>query len=246
MTNSSQRSSLSKTSLPRDKSGLRTLQSGQEEDFLKTSHFQSTSSLSSALINSIQMMTINSSINSTLSNPNISESNDLVYKRYIKQGGTTSPPIKLSSCSPTKLKTNHIQGHANTPGTSSTTSSASLQSNSFQTTPSNWTQNYYSHQNNQIIDSESNSKSSEIAKNYHMNKTSKFSGNTPPPQSPAFFRSGSNYNNNGLATSTIVDDDGKTIGEHTKRLSVKRLKPARLQNENKRCVVSVCFFSLSF
>ena len=79
-----------------------------------------------------------------------------------------------------------------------------------------------------------------------MNKTSEFSANTPPPQSSAFFRSGSNYNNNGLATSTIVDDDGKTIGEHTKRLSVKRLKPARLQNENKRCVVSVCFFSLSF
>ena len=76
-----------------------------------------------------------------------------------------------------------------------------------------------------------------------MNKTSEFSANTPPPQSSAFFRSGSNYNNNGLATSTIVDDDGKTIGEHKKRLSVKRLKPARLQN--RKFVVSVCFFSLS-
>ena len=112
-----------------------------------------------------------------------------------------SPQTKLSSCSPT----NQIQGHANTPGTSSTTSSSSLKANSFQTTPPNWTQNYYSQQKNQTIDSESSSKSSEIAKNNQINKTPIFSGNIPPPQSHALVRHGTNYNNNGLTTSAIVN-----------------------------------------
>jgi hypothetical protein len=247
MTTPSQRSTQLKSSFPRELTGLRTLQSGQEEDFTKTTNYlHSTSSLSSTLINSNQKL----STCSTVSTPALSsESKDLYYNRFLKQT-VVSPPIKLSSFSPTKLKTNQIQG-LNTPGTS-TTSSASLQSNSFQTP--NWSQNVYLSQNNHTIDSESNKSCELNHKNHQLihqptNIISKFgqisiTQNTPP-QSPAFIKPDLNDMKH-KNKEKILDEsnhDFQSINEVVPILNSERLKPTR--HETKNCLVCRTFFFFS-
>lgn len=261
MTTASQRSSQLKAAFPREKNGLGTLQSGQEEDFSKTTnHLLNSNSLTSALINSNQKLICNSSssVNSLLSNPPVSESKDLYYNRFIKQNAP-SPPIKLSSFSPTKLKANQIPGFI-TPATSAT-SSASIQSNSFQIT-TNWNPNsYLSHTPSQTADHPDNNKSSDLSKNplyqqqqqqqmnriQNSSKLSKYGSTSvnTPPVSPTSFKSLLPVTNNEIEfkqksdNQNILDEsnDMRTIDECVSKLNSARIRP--LRHQTKHIVVSV-------
>ena len=256
ITIASQRSTQIKPAFSRE-TNLGTLQSGQEEDFSKTTNSLNINSLASVMVNSNQKLncTSSSSVNSTINNQISIESKDLYYNRYIKQN-SPSPPIKLSSFSPTKLKPSQVQS-LNTPGTS-TTSSASLPSNSFQVT-SNWNPNSYSSHNNQMMDSSDNSndKISDLYKNQQQhnskaiaNKNSK-NGSTSiientPPQSPAGFvsmlhlidnettKTDKHKNSNNSCTKFLDDsnDNIQTIHEFVSPLNAARLRPLRQQTRN--------------